>query len=373
MLTALEHLAGGLLCDLLDGLVEAELVVDVVEDTLADLVVLLEELLGVLAALAEPLLAVGEPRPALLDHVVLYPDVEQAALARDPLTVHHVELDRLERRRHLVLYYLDPGLVANGVVADLQRPDAPDIKTHAGIELQRPPTRCRLGRAEHDPYLLPELVDENCRSPRAVERSRELPQGLAHEPGLKPHVRVAHLSLDLSPRYKGSDRVYDYDVEGAGADEGIRYLKGLFAVVGLGEVQVLQVNADGLGVGRVEGVLGVDEGGEAPGLLGLGDHVQGEGRLAARLRAEDLDDAAPREAADAEGEVEGQGAGRDGGDPRPLFVAHAHDRTLPELPLYLGDGGVYGLALIQRILQITNACRLIVSSQVRLYWSVLRT
>ena len=30
-----------------------------------------------------------------------------------------------------------------------------------------------------------------------------------------------------------------------------------------------------------------------------------------------------------------------------LLVAHAHDRTLPELPLYLGYGGVYSLALIQ--------------------------
>ena len=68
-----------------------------------------------------------------------------------------------------------------------------------------------------------------------------------------------------------------------------------------------------------------------------------------------------RDAADAEGEVEGQGAGRDAGDPLALLVAHAHDRTLPELPLYLGDGGVYGLALIQCILQITktNVCRLI--------------
>ena len=43
----------------------------------------------------------------------------------------------------------------------------------------------------------------------------------------------------------------------------------------------------------------------------------------------------------------------------PLLVAHAHDRTLPELPLYLGDGGVYGLALIQCVLQTTNVCRLI--------------
>src|SRR5215210_7686218 len=181
MLTALEHLAGGLLCDLLDGLVEAELVVDVVEDTLADLVVLLEELLGVLAALPEAFVAVGEPGPALLDHAVLDAHVEQAALARDPLPVHHVELNHLERRRHLVLYHLDPGLVADRVGANLERPDAPDVQPHAGVEFQRPSARRRLRRAEHDPDLLPELVDENCRSPRTVKRPRKLPEGLAHQ------------------------------------------------------------------------------------------------------------------------------------------------------------------------------------------------
>jgi hypothetical protein len=39
-------------------------------------------------------------------------------------------------------------------------------------------------------------------------------------------------------------------------------------------------------------VLGVYERGEAAGLLGLGDDVQGEGGLTARLGAIDLDDAA---------------------------------------------------------------------------------
>ena len=189
------------------------------------------------------------------------------------------------------------------------------------------------------------VVPERLRDPESFL------QGLAHEPGLKSHVRVAHLSLDLSPRYEGRDGVYNDDVEGAGADEGIRYLQGLFAVIRLGKVEVLEVDADSLGVGRVEGVLGVDEGGEAPRLLRLGDDVQGEGRLAARLGTEDLDDPAPGDAADAEGEVEGQGAGRNAGDLLALLVAHAHDRTLPELPLYLGDGGVYSLALIQCILQ----------------------
>src|ERR671910_466909 len=108
---------------------------------------------------------------------------------------------------------------------------------------------------------------------------------------------------------------------------------------------------DSLGVGRVEGVLGVDEGGEAPCFLRLGDDVQGEGRLAARLRTEDLDDPASWDAANPEGQVEGQGAGRNGGHALAFLVAHAHDRTLPELPLYLGDGGVYSLALIQCVLQ----------------------
>src|SRR5215203_1413793 len=161
-------------------------------------------------------------------------------------------------------------------------------------------------------------------------------------------MRVAHLSLDLSPGYEGCHRVYDDYVEGAASDERIRYLQGLFAVVRLGEVEILEVDADGLGVARVDGVLGVDESGEATRLLRFGDDVQGEGRLAAGLGAEDLDDAA---SGYAEGEVECQGAGRDGGDLRTVVVAHAHDRTLPELPLYLGDGGVYSLALIQCVLQ----------------------
>src|SRR5919202_4423093 len=123
--------------------------------------------------------------------------------------------------------------------------------------------------------------------------------------------------------------------------ERLKEPEGLLAVVGLGEVEVLQVDADGLGVGRVEGVLGVYEGGEAAGPLGLGDDVQGEGGLAAGLGAVDLDDAAPGDAAHAEGHVEGEGAGGDGGDPPRPAVAHAHDRALAELSLHLRNGGVY--------------------------------
>ena len=65
------------------------------------------------------------------------------------------------------------------------------------------------------------------------------------------------------------------------------------------------------GVARVEGVLGVDERRDAAGRLRLGDDLQRERRLAARLGAVDLDDAPARHAADAERGVERERAGRD--------------------------------------------------------------
>ena len=39
----------------------------------------------------------------------------------------------------------------------------------------------------------------------------------------------------------------------------------------------------------------------------------------------------------------------------PIVVAHPHDGPLAELPLYLGNGGVYCLALIQYILHRARA------------------
>jgi hypothetical protein len=58
----------------------------------------------------------------------------------------------------------------------------------------------------------------------------------------------------------------------------------------------------------------------------------------------------------AQRQVEGEGAGRDRGDLLGLLVPHAHDRTLPKLPLYLGDGGVYGLASIHNASSKKRQC-----------------
>ena len=85
-----------------------------------------------------------------------------------------------------------------------------------------------------------------------------------------------------------------------------------------------------LGVARVEGVLGVDEGGHAAGALRVGDDVEAERGLAARLRAEDLDDPAARHAADAERQVERHRAGRD--RPRSLLAPRSPRRMIAPRP-----------------------------------------
>ena len=100
------------------------------------------------------------------------------------------------------------------------------------------------------------------------------------------------------------------------------------------------------GVLGVERVLRVDERGDAALLLHIGDRVERERRLSGRLGSVDLDDAATREPADAEGDVEGDRAGGDHLDGRALVAAQSHDRALSELPVDLGEGRFEGLLAV---------------------------
>ena len=97
--------------------------------------------------------------------------------------------------------------------------------------------------------------------------------------------------------------------------------------------QLVDVDAARARVARVERVLDVDERGDAALALRLGDDVLAERGLARRLRPEDLGDPAARDAADAEREVERDGARGDEVDLLPLRRAELHDRAAAELLL----------------------------------------
>ena len=125
---------------------------------------------------------------------------------------------------------------------------------------------------------------------------------------------------------------------GGRADERLGDLERLLAGVGLRDHEVVDVDAELPGVVGVERVLGVDEGREPAALLRLRDDVEGQGRLARGLGPEDLDDAAARDAADAERGVDADRAGGDGLDDLVRLVAEADERALPELLVDLLDG-----------------------------------
>ena len=169
-----------------------------------------------------------------------------------------------------------------------------DVQPHRRVELERVAAGGGFGVAEDDPDLHAHLVDEDDAGVRLADGAGELAQRLGHQPRLQPHVRVAHLAFDLGPRHQGRHRVDDQDVDGAAAHQHVGDLERLLAGVGLGDEQLVAVDAELLGIDGVERVLGVDEGRDAVQPLGFGDRVQRQRRLAGGFRAEDFDDPSPR-------------------------------------------------------------------------------
>ena len=175
---------------------------------------------------------------------------------------------------------------------------------------------------------------------RALDVAGELAQRLRHQARLQADVHVAHLAFDFGLGRQRRDRVDDHDVDRAGAHQHVGDFQRLLAGVRLRDQQVLHVHAELRGVDGIERVLGVDERGGAADALRFGDDLQGQRGLARGLRTVDLDDAAARQAADAERDVQPERAGRHRFDVVVVAgVAQAHDRALAELLFDLAERG----------------------------------
>src|SRR5512133_4093229 len=75
-------------------------------------------------------------------------------------------------------------------------------------------------------------------------------------------------------------------------------------------------------------MFGIDECADAAVGLGIGDRMQSHRRLAAGLRAVDLNHPASRKAADTKSYIEGNGAGGNDLDRSPDLLTQAHHRSL---------------------------------------------
>ena len=105
----------------------------------------------------------------------------------------------------------------------------------------------------------------------------------------------------------------------------------------------------------------VDKGAGAAHLLHLGHNLQREGRLAGGFRAVDLDHTAARQAADAQRDIQAEGACRHNADIlRDARVVHLHDGTLAELLLNLSKGGVQSLLTLLFLFDADRADRCLI-------------
>ena len=179
------------------------------------------------------------------------------------------------------------------------------------------------------PIFLANLVDEDKAGLGLGDDGGELAQRLRHQAGLQTHRRIAHVAFEFGLGDQRGDGIDDDDVDGVGADQFLRDFESLFAVIGLRDEKIVDVDAELAGVDGIERVFGVDERGLSAEFLRFGDDLQRQRGLAAGFRAVDFDDAAAREAANAERGVNRQAAAGDDVDRNQnVLAAQPHDGAL---------------------------------------------
>ena len=119
---------------------------------------------GIVPALGQALIPVGEEGAALGDDAVFHSHIQQGSFLADPFAVDNVKFSHAERRGHFVLDHLDLGVVTDNFRAVLQSFSLADIQPDGGIELQRAAAGRRFRIAVHHADLLTQLVDENHRT-----------------------------------------------------------------------------------------------------------------------------------------------------------------------------------------------------------------
>src|SRR4030095_3865612 len=162
---------------------DAELLLDLLLELVGEVRVVLQEVAGVLLALAELIAVVRVPGTGLLDEALLYADVDEPPLAAEALPPEDVELGLLERRGDLVLDDLDTGAAPDRVRALLEGLDAAaGGADRPGAHARRDTRGGRRGRAVDHADLFAQLVDEDRRRTGVAQRTGDLAQRLAHEP-----------------------------------------------------------------------------------------------------------------------------------------------------------------------------------------------
>ena len=239
------------------------------------------------------------------------PDPEAAVRARARLAAHIVAArpERHRRRRRVWLFIAPPALAGAAAVA---------VVLSVGSDVQDGQLRVASARAAA-------VLDSAARSAERRPAASPFPG-----PDQYFYTRTDATYLDACNGHEGpkADQVA---MTRDSAQKSDVVLLVLHARNPARQADVEQRDVRSMSHERLDGLESVGR---------FGDHVKRQGRLARRLRPEDLDDAAARHAADAERGIERKGARGDGGDVDLVAAAQPHDRALAELLIDLGEGGL---------------------------------
>ena len=147
--------------------------------------------------------------------------------------------------------------------------NAANIEPYRGIKLERIPAGGDLWVAVGDADFLPQLVEKDDRTLRLANAAGNLAQGLAHQASLEADVGIAHFTLNFGPGHQGRHRIDHHHIYSRRSHQLIDDLQPHFAGVGLGDQQLVDVDPQGPGIDRVEGVLRIHKGRDPACLLHL--------------------------------------------------------------------------------------------------------
>ena len=86
-------------------------------------------------------------------------------------------------------------------------------------------------------------------------------------------MAVSHIPVNFGLGHQRRHGVHYHNVNSAGTHHRLCDLQGLLSVVRLGNIEVVYIHADVLGINRIQGMLGIDKSGNSAPLLYLGNHM----------------------------------------------------------------------------------------------------
>ena len=101
-------------------------------------------------------------------------------------------------------------------------------------------------------------------------------------------MSVAHLAFDLGAGHKGRNRIDHNDIKRAAAHKCFCHFKGLLSGIGLTYKKLVNIDAEFLSIRDIQRMFSVDKSSRTAAFLCLGNRVERNGSLAARLRTKNL-------------------------------------------------------------------------------------